>query len=173
VSLTIVQVSSPADIAKVRELLTEYTAWTTSVEGDAHNAPTFRGLEDELATLPGIYVPPAARLFLATVDGHPAGCIALKRHDDETCELKRLYVRPAFRGHQLGRRLVNLVLDAARDVGYERIILDSHISMKPAHEIYLAAGFRFVAPPANFPDRFRPVVVFMERDVPDPVRAPV
>jgi GNAT superfamily N-acetyltransferase len=159
---TIMQVESDADIESAREILAEYMAWTLSVEGDAHDAPTFQGHGEELASLPGVYVPPAGRLFLARDAGRVAGCVAIKPHDARVCELKRLYVRPAFRKRGLGERLVQTAINEGRNVGYERMILDSHISMRGAHAIYQALGFRFVAGPADFPERFKPVVVFME-----------
>ena len=154
-----------ADLADARELLAEYMAWTTTVEGDAHDAPTFQGHREELANLPGPYEPPAGRLFLARVDGRLAGCVAIKPHGTQVCELKRFYVRPEFRGRGIGERLARRALDEARTIGYERVILDSHISMKSAHAIYRALGFRPMDAPADFPERFRPVVVFMEMDL--------
>jgi putative acetyltransferase len=163
-SITIEQVQS-ADLDAARELLAEYMAWTTTVEGDAHDAPTFAGHAEELASLPGIYVLPKGRLLLARVDGKLAGCAAIKPHDDRVCELKRVYVRPEFRGLGLGVQLVRCALDDARSIGYERVVLDSHISMRGAHAIYRSFGFTVVEAPADFPERFKPVVVFMECDL--------
>jgi carbonic anhydrase len=165
-SITIRQIESAADIAAARELLAEYMAWTTTVDGDAHDAPTFQGHDEELANLPGVYVPPMGRLFLARVDDRLAGCVAVKPHDARICELKRFYVRPEFRGRGLGERLARQAVSAAGEIGYERMILDSHISMRGAHAIYQSLGFVFVDAPADFPERFKPVVVFMARDLP-------
>src|SRR4051812_1091512 len=120
--LAISQVETPAQVAAIRDVLHEYIDWTSTVEGDAHDAPTFKGIGTELDALPGIYAPPRGRLLLATVDGHPAGCIALKPVDDRTVELKRLYVRPAFRGHRIGEGLVATIVEEARRIGYERIV---------------------------------------------------
>lgn len=163
--LAISQVGTPSEIRDVQEMLREYTAWAFTLTAESDRAPTFQGLEEELATLPGIYAPPVGRLLLAVDDGRPAGCIALKGHDAETAELKRLYVRPAFRGKELGRRLVETLVEEARVSGYRRVILDSHISMTKAHAIYLAAGFRNVGPPPDFPEMLLPIVVFMELDL--------
>lgn len=160
--LTISQVSTPSEIQDVQELFREYTAWAFTLARDSDQAPTFQRIEEELATLPGVYAPPAGRLLLARQDGKPAGCIALKKHDAITGELKRLYVRPAFRGLTIGRQLVAAVIEQARKTGYKRLVLDSHISMTKAHAIYLAAGFRTVSAPINFPEVLKPVVVFME-----------
>jgi putative acetyltransferase len=160
--LTISQVSTPSEIQNVQELLREYTAWAFTLTADSDQAPTFHGLEQELATLPGIYAPPTGCLLLAMQDGQSAGCIALKGHDATTGELKRLYVRPAFRGRNIGRQLVAALIAEARKFGYQRLILDSHISMTKAHEIYMAAGFRKVNTPSDFPEALKPIAVFME-----------
>jgi GNAT superfamily N-acetyltransferase len=160
--LAISQVSTPAEIQDVQGLLREYTAWAFTLAADSDRIPTFQGLEQELATLPGIYAPPTGCLLLATEDRQPAGCVALKGHDAATGELKRLYVRPAFRGRDIGRQLVAAVIAQARRSGYQRLILDSHISMTKAHEIYMAAGFRRASAPSDFPEALRPIAVFME-----------
>src|SRR5438552_12969532 len=85
----------------------------------------FQGFDQELATLPGVYAPPAGRLLLATADGDVAGCVGLHAIDDGACEMKRLYVRPAFRGLRVGRQLTRAVIAEARDIGYRRIRLDT------------------------------------------------
>src|SRR5262245_34406624 len=100
--LTITQAQIPSHIAAVQDLLREYMAWSNTLGVDNNTAPTFDGFEAELATLPGIYVPPAGRLLLALQDDQPAGCVALKPHDSAVCELKRLYVRPSCRGAKIG-----------------------------------------------------------------------
>ena len=161
----IVQVRSPADIVAAQALFREYMDWTNTLGFDSGDAPTFDGFEEEVATLPGIYVPPSGRLLLATVSGMPAGCVALRPHAGTTCELKRLYVRPEFRGRRVGWLLVERLLDEARSSGYSRMVLDSHRSMTKAHEIYAAHGFRTVGPPEDFPESLKPIVVFMECDL--------
>ena len=161
----ITQAVTEAQLEAVRELIREYTAWAFTLEAGSENAPTFQGLDAELAALPGAYAPPAGRLLLATHEGRPAGCVCFRRTDATTCELKRLYVRPTMRGLNLGSRLVGTLLDEARRSGYRRMILDSHSSMTKAHEVYRAAGFRDVDAPADFPEELKPVVVFMEMDL--------
>ncbi len=164
-SLEIAQVATPSDVEDARDILREYTAWGLALTAGMSEVPTFHGLEDELATLPGIYAPPAGRLLLARLDGRPAGTIALKGHDAATAEIKRLYVRPDSRGHDVGRRLVATVIAEARASGYRRLILDSHVSMTSAHRIYEGAGFRRVAVPDDFPEDLRPIAIFMEADL--------
>jgi putative acetyltransferase len=161
--LTISQVKSEDQIAAIQELLREYISWWAEVEPeDFAQAPTFLDWEKEMTTLPGVYIPPAGRLLLAMQDGQPAGCVFLKGHDPTTAELKRLYVRPAFRGQNIGWQLVKLLIDEARQSGYQRIVLDTHISMKKAQAIYEALGFRVVSTPDDIPDTLKPFIVFME-----------
>lgn len=159
--LTILQATSEAEIVAVRELIREYTTWGFTTIPGSNQAPTFEGLDEELATLPGIYAPPAGRLLLAMQNGQPAGCVCLKGHDTTTSELKRLYVRPSFRGQNIGQQLVNRLVEEARQCRYQRIVLDSHGSMTKAHAIYEAAGFRRVNAPEGFPEHLKPIVVFM------------
>jgi carbonic anhydrase len=161
----ITQAATETQLDAVRELMREYTAWAFTLLEDSDKAPTFQGLDAELAALPGAYAPPAGRLLLATADGKPAGCVCFKGHDASTCELKRLYVRPTMRGLNLGWRLVSTLIEEARRSGYRRMVLDSHMAMKKAHELYRAAGFRDVAAPPDFPEHLKPIVVFMELDL--------
>ncbi len=163
--VSISQVSAPNEIRDVQELLREYTTWAFTLAAESDQAPTFQGIEEELAALPGTYAPPTGSLLLATLNNQPAGCIALKGHNATTGELKRLYVRSTFRGRKIGRQLVDAVIEKARDMGYQRLILDSHISMKSAHAIYEAAGFRKVETPSDFPEDLKPIVVFMEMNL--------
>lgn len=166
--LAISHVDTTARVDLVRELLREYFAWVLELAHGSCEAPTFQGYDLELAELPGSYAPPMGRLLLATWDGQAAGCIALKDHGAGTGELKRLYVRPEYRGRHIGERLVDALIDEARRAGYRRLKLDSHISMENAHAIYRAAGFKDVDVPADFPEQFRSIVVFMELEIKPP-----
>jgi carbonic anhydrase len=163
--LTIAQAVTPSEIQSVRELLREYTDWAFATTTGSKGAPTFEGLEEELATLPGEFAPPDGRLLLATLDGQTAGCVALRRHDATRGEVKRLYVRPGFRGHNVGGRLVAELIAAARAIGYRGLVLDSHRTMTRAHELYRGAGFRTVEAPADFPVELKSIAVFMEMDL--------
>ena len=160
--LTINQVQSDFEINAARDLIREFTDWAISQMEGLENAPTFANLEGELATLPGKFAPPSGRLFLALQDGQPAGCVAFVGHDAQTCELKRMYVRPSFRGQGIGKELVKVLLEDARQAGFERMVLDSFTSMKAAHAIYRGFGFQEMTAPEEFPDELKPYVVFME-----------
>jgi len=130
----------------------------------------FQNFERELAALPGDYAPPSGRLFLAVTSESPAppssqtgaysasatsselsastvaGCIGLRKIDAEICEMKRLYVRPRFRGHGAGRALVDAVINVAREIGYQRMRLDTLPQMADAQRLYRARGFYEIPP---------------------------
>ena len=133
-SLEIRAASNPGDIAEVRSLFRAYAA---SLSVDL----CFQDFDAELAGLPGPYVPPAGRLFLAWVGGVAVGCVALRPLNARDGEMKRLFVRPEGRGHQVGRRLVQAVIAAAREAGYQRLLLDTLPEMQAAQRLYESLGF--------------------------------
>ena len=139
----------------VRELFTEYA---NSIEIDL----CFQSFDRELAELPGKYAPPEGRLFLGMEKELPVGCVALRKIEDDICELKRLYVRPAFRDRGLGRQLSETVITAAREIGYERMRLDTLSSMKEAIALYESLGFQRIAPYYDNPSG---CAVFMELEL--------
>lgn len=122
---------SPESIAMVRQLLTEHTA-----------TPGILAFDAELTSLPGAYGPPRGRLLLALMNEQPAGCVALRpQANSALCEMKRLYVRPAYRGQQVGRVLVNAIIAEARALGYQRMRLDTLPALRAAVHLYRASGF--------------------------------
>jgi putative acetyltransferase len=131
-------------IALARELFIEY-AKALSVD------LCFQDFAHELQELPGKYVPPAGRLLLAYYNDADAsvrltGCGALRSLSAEICEMKRLFVRPEFRGHGIGRALTLALISAAREIGYRTLRLDTLPEMREAHKLYEVLGFREIAP---------------------------
>lgn len=128
------------DIAFIKTLFVEYA------EGLGFSL-CFQGFDEELAALPGDYARPRGNLWLARVDGAIAGCVGLRPHQDGAAEMKRLYVRPGFRGHRLGTRLTNRVVDFARIAGYSALRLDTVAdTMREAQALYQQLGFERRAP---------------------------
>ena len=151
----IVDVSTNEDIRTARMLFEEYAAW---LDIDL----SFQNFRDELAGLPGDYAPPDGRLLLAQSGSEAAGCVALRRFDECACEMKRMWVRPRFRGFALGRRLAERVIAEAGEVGYARMLLDSLPSLRSALSLYRSLGFREISPYRYNPE---PGAVFMELDL--------
>ncbi|MGH9403373.1 MAG: GNAT family N-acetyltransferase [Terriglobia bacterium] len=136
---SIIQATSEGAIGEARSLFEEYAA-------SLDFSLCFQDFAHELASLPGGYAPPSGRLLLAAVAGRPAGCVALRRIDSQAGELKRLYVRPEFRGQGIGRALTNRVIEDAREFGYSRLRLDTLDSMAEAQSLYRSLGFRLIEP---------------------------
>lgn len=138
------QAVSPADVATARALFEEY-------QESLGISLCFQNFDAELAGLPGAYAPPEGRLLLASARAEPAGCIALRKIEEGTCEMKRLWVRPAFRGTGLGRRLAETLMAEARAIGYRRVRLDTLPSMKAAQALYESLGFTDILPYNDHP----------------------
>ena len=122
-------------------LLTVYELFQEYAVGVGLNF-CFQGFTEELATLPGKYAPPDGRLLLGECNGQPAACVAMRKISDGVCEMKRLYVRPAYRGRGIGRDLAEAMIVSASESGYRAMKLDTLASMKPAVALYESLGFR-------------------------------
>ena len=132
-----------SDLAAIRQLFIDY-------QSELGIDLCFQGFDEELATLPGIYAEPEGILLLATVDGAPAGCCAFRPLPNtdhlNACEMKRLFVRRAYRGFGLGRMLVDQTMARAQIAGYTTMLLDTLNDMEAARALYEEVGFTEVAP---------------------------
>ena len=141
--IRIVDADSAALLESARAIIREYAA---GLGVDL----SFQDFEGEMAGLPGEYEPPAGALLLAFVDGQLAGCGAMRALADvdyaNACEMKRLYVRPAFRGFGIGRLLAQRLLERAREAGYANMLLDTLDDMEAARGLYETLGFVEVPP---------------------------
>lgn len=138
--MEIVEARSAEQVRIARDMFVEYQKWLGL-------SLCFQNFDEELASLPGEYAPPAGRLFLAFEGETPAGCVALRDLGGGACEMKRLYVREAFRGRGVGIALISRLLDDARAIGYSRVRLDTHPPrMAKALSLYESLGFREIEP---------------------------
>ena len=154
--ITIRQVEGDEDVKQARELFREYEAWLGL-------DLCFQNFEKELAELPGAYAPPTGRLLLAYENDQLAGCVALRKLSDGVCEMKRLFLRPAFHGQGRGRLLAQRIMDEARRAGYKRMRLDTlPEQMGKAIALYYSLGFREIEP---YYDNPVAGAIFLERDL--------
>lgn len=141
--MTLLPATTPAELEAIRQLFTEYA---DSLGIDL----AFQDFTRELEQLPGDYAPPRGHLLLAYVDGSPAGCCALRPLDSSdypnAAEMKRLYVRRPFRGFGLGRELAEATLNAAHQLGYGHVLLDTLDAMESARALYTELGFAEIPP---------------------------
>jgi len=138
--MDLVQAETSEQIETARELFREYQEWLGI-------SLCFQNFDDEVANLPGDYRMPNGRLLIAIKDGDVVGCIALRKLTDDACEMKRLFLRPQFRGEGLGREMVQRIIDEAREIGYERMRLDTLPRwMDQAIALYEQFGFRDIPP---------------------------
>ena len=160
--LAIAHACSAADMEHVRALFVEYQQW---LDVDL----CFQGFDEELQTLPGAYASPRGRLLLARDGKAVAGTVGMWPLGADVCEMKRLYVRPPWRGRGLGRRLAGAIVDEAKAAGYARMCLDSLERLVAARTLYESMGFTRV--PAYY-DNPLDGVLFMQLDLTDGLTGP-
>ncbi len=138
--MQLLQAHFPEEIRSTRELFAEYASWIEI-------SLCFQNFDKEVAELPGAYAPPSGRLFLAVDGDQVMGCVALRKIGDGVGEMKRLYVRPAFRGRGLGRTLTEKLIAEAKQIGYASLRLDTLPGkMDEAIAMYRSFGFQEIAP---------------------------
>ncbi|MDR2956129.1 MAG: GNAT family N-acetyltransferase [Prevotella sp.] len=138
-SFSIIKAITEKDIANIKALFVEY-------QKELGFSLDFQSFDEELATLPGKYSFPKGSLYLLTVGEEVAGCIAMRPVNDEICEMKRLYIRPQYRGQKLARPLIEQIISDAKQKGYKKIVLDTLNSMKAAIALYQSHGFAETEP---------------------------
>jgi len=167
--VAIVQAATEEQIQQVRELFSEYfhflrTEVDTSVD-DLDDVPPVAGYREELANLPGKYASPEGRLLLAQVEGQAAGCAAFYKLSDGVCEVKRLWVRPTFRGKKISRMLVETLIAEARETGYQSMVLSTVDILTEARRLYESLGFKTIAPYFELPEAMMAHEIFMKLDL--------
>jgi carbonic anhydrase len=152
----IIAAESSDEIEEVRKLFLEYAEWLGF-------SLCFQNFDEELATLPGKYSSPEGRLYLVKTGNKYIGCIGLRKYENEICEMKRLYIKPEARGLGIGHKLVELIINDAKKIGYKKMRLDTiKNQMAAAIEIYKKNGFVETESYYKNPD---PHTLYMELDL--------
>jgi ribosomal protein S18 acetylase RimI-like enzyme len=137
--LEIVRATGGENLARARQLFLAYAEW---IGIDL----SFQNFNEELENLPGDYAPPEGCLLLALIEGQPAGCVALRKLEDDICEMKRLYVPAKFQGLAVGKNLAKAVIIEAKGLGYAKMRLDTLSKMAAAQKLYRSLGFKEIVP---------------------------
>lgn len=153
--MRIIYAATEQQISRCRQLFLDYSSSLSF-------SLCFQNFEKELASLPGEYAPPFGVLLLAELDSKLVGCAGLRKIDDNTCEMKRLYIEPDYRGRGIGKLLVESLIHKARETGYIKMRLDTINTMNEAVSLYRSFGFT-----ETEPYRYNPIegVLFMEMDL--------
>ena len=160
--MEILQVNNQEGLDQIKTLFREYFLWLEEVH-DLY--VSYQGIEDEIATLPGAYATPSGRLLLAYEKGEAAGCGALSPLDKNNCELKRMYIRFAYRGKGLGRAIALRLIDEAKQAGYKYVLLDTGSFMYAAQALYRSLGFKETESYSEVPEDIKSRTVFMKLEL--------
>ncbi len=166
--LTIIQAETPEQIQRFQELFAEYKAWDIEMSGRVGlSADTLQDFDykESIDELVAEFAPPSGRLLLASFDGQVAGCAGLRPLSPEIGEMRRVYVRPAFRGKGLGRAMIEAVIAAARLIGYRKLRLETASFMEGAQTLYRSLGFDLIEPYREIPNEMKHLGVFMEMNL--------
>ena len=157
--IKIIEVQTAAELTQVRGLFRAYFQFLAQEDGlDISD----QGIEDELASLPGKFAPPEGRLIMAVTSEQSMGCAALRRIDEQVCELKRMFVLPQFRGQGIGKALARKLIQEARTIGYECMRLDTGNFWTAAIQLYESLGFQRIEPYNDVSEDLRKISIFME-----------
>ncbi len=166
--VNISQVITQDDIEAVQELLFEYLSWATGQAKALYyqDVDVDEMLSHSMSEI-NLFSPPSGCILLARVDGEAAGMAFMKLIRENACEIKRMYVRPKYRGNKIGRSLLDQLIQISKEIGYSTILLDSAQFMKAAHPLYRSVGFLEVEPypEAEMPDDFHKHMVFMKLEL--------
>ncbi len=157
---------TPTQLDQVRALMRSFIAWHKERHReDIHLINAYfddAAFEEEIASLPGKYIPPRGQLLLATLGEAPAGCVALRDIDSCSCEMKRMFVYPQHHGKAVGRALAEAIIKEARALGYRAMRLDTSVRQDEANGLYRRLGFQTIEPYYELPEDVRNWLVFME-----------
>jgi GNAT superfamily N-acetyltransferase len=162
----IYQADPTRDAAQVRDLFWEYLQWANAKVNETYGVSfEIRAMLDEDMHKLGIFMPPAGRLLLSDAMGEPSGLACLRENSEGIGEIKRMYVRPAYRRQGVGRALLIQLLNEASAAGYRCIRLDSAGFMSDAHRLYRSLGFQEITayPGSEIPEEFQKNWIFMEK----------
>ncbi len=167
--LQIERPATKAELDQIRSLMRAFIEWHFDRHAeDIDLVKAYfddKAFEQELATLPGKYAPPDGCLLLATANCRPAGCVALRRIDATSCEMKRMFVYTEYHGMGVGVALANAIIQEAKSLGYERMLLDTGARQKEAKGLYHRMGFKDVPPYYDLPPNLSTWLTFMELDL--------
>lgn len=165
-AIKVVQPSTTEQLDHVRNLLRTFINWHLSrhtedqeLINEYFDTVSFA---EELIQLPGKYVYPEGALFLAYCDNLPAGCVALRRIDSSSCEMKRMFVYQNFHGKGIGKILGAVIIEEAKKLGYKSMKLDTSFRQVEAQKLYQSFGFRIIEPYYDLPAKLKNWLVFME-----------
>ena len=164
--IQILNATTEADLNHVRNLMRSFVNWQRERNKEDIDLVNeyFNPIviEEELALLPGKYAMPDGRLLLAWVEDQPAGCVGLRKIDAQTCEMKRMFVYPEFQGKGVAFAMGQKLIEHARTIGYETMLLDTSFRQTEAQNLYQKIGFRKTSPYYDLPKKVEDWLVFME-----------
>ena len=149
-------------VANIKDLFTEYTKLLIDLESGFQNYLDIQNYDSEIENIKEKYGLPYGRLYIAYSDNQAVGCIALRKINEVECEMKRLYVRPQFRGNGIAKSLVRLIVNDARKIGYKYMLLDTLPGLKAAVRLYENFGFYRISPYNDSPVEN---TIFMKLDI--------